>query len=77
MAKSKSYFGNYKMAGIGKVFGGKPSARSRRQSRKDTAEFGGLLLPAVLLAGYFYYKKKQNAPMTETIDASKNVIVQR
>jgi hypothetical protein len=77
MAKSKSYFGDYSMSGIGKVFGGKPSARSRRQSRKDTAEFGGLLLPAILVAGYFMYKKKQNASMTETIDASKNVIVKR
>jgi hypothetical protein len=51
MAK-KSNFGNYSM--IGKVFGGKPSARSRRQKKKDTirswryyvtrACFGGLLL---------------------------------
>jgi hypothetical protein len=77
MAKSKSYFGDYSMSGIGKVFGGKPSARSRRQARKDTAEFGGLLLPAILLAGYFMYKKKKDETATEVVDFNKNAIVKR
>jgi len=75
MAK-KSNFGNYSM--IGKVFGGKPSARSRRQKKKDNLELGGIMLPALVLAGYFFYtKNKKGQTMTETIDPNKNVFVKR
>jgi hypothetical protein len=75
MAK-KSNFGNYSM--IGKVFGGKPSARSRRQKKKDNLELGGIMLPALVLAGYFFYtKSKKGQTMTETITPNNNAIVKR
>lgn len=68
--------GDYSL--IGKVFGGKPSARSRRQKKKDNLELGGLMLPALVLAGYFFYtKSKKGQTMTETIDPNKNAIVSR
>jgi hypothetical protein len=75
MAK-KSNFGNYKM--IGKVFGGKPSAKSRRQKRKDDLFGGSIILPALAVVGYFFYtKNKKGQTMTETIDPNKNTIVSR
>jgi hypothetical protein len=75
MAK-KSNFGNYKM--IGKVFGGKPSAKSRRQKRKDDLFGGSIILPALAVVGYFFYtKNKKGQTMTETIDPNKNVFVKR
>lgn len=75
MAK-KSNFGNYKM--IGKVFGGKPSARSRRQKRKDDLFGGSILVPALAVVGYFLYvKNKKGETMTETFDPNKNVVVKR
>ena len=75
MAK-KSNFGNYSM--IGKVFGGKPSARSRRQKKKDDNYLGGIMLPAIVLAGYFFYtKNKKGQTMTETITPNNNAIVKR
>jgi hypothetical protein len=77
MAK-KSEFGNYTMSGIGKVFGGKSSARSRRQKRKDGLEFGGMLLPALAVVGYFLYvRKSKGESQTETFDPNKNVVVKR
>jgi hypothetical protein len=75
MAK-KSNFGNYSM--IGKVFGGKPSAKSRRQKRKDDLFGGSIILPALAVVGYFLYtKNKKGQTMTETIDPNKNTIVSR
>jgi hypothetical protein len=75
MAK-KSNFGNYKM--IGKVFGGKPSAKSRKQKRKDDLFGGSIILPALAVVGYFFYtKNKKGQTMTETIDPNKNTIVSR
>ena len=75
MAK-KSNFGNYKM--IGKVFGGKPSAKSRKQKRKDDLFGGSIILPALAVVGYFFYtKNKKGQTMTETIDPNKNVFVKR
>jgi hypothetical protein len=75
MAK-KSNFGNYSM--IGKVFGGKPSAKSRRQKRKDDLFGGSIILPALAVVGYFFYtKNKKGQTMTETIDPNKNVFVKR
>jgi hypothetical protein len=72
MAK-KSNFGNYKM--IGKVFGGKPSAKSRRQKRKDDLFGGSIILPALAVVGYFFYtKNKKGQTMTETIDPNKNYV---
>ena len=72
MAK-KSNFGNYSM--IGKVFGGKPSAKSRRQKRKDDLFGGSIILPALAVVGYFFYtKNKKGQTMTETIDPKKNYV---
>lgn len=70
MAKSKSYFGDYTMSG---VFGGKPSARSRKRKQKDFAEFGSLTIPALALVGYMLYKRSKNTPYkpTDTTVASK------
>ena len=75
MAK-KSNFGNYKM--IGKVFGGKPSSKSRKASRRDFLDFGGITLPAIAILGYYFYtKNKKGQTMTETFDPNKNTIVSR
>lgn len=69
-------FGDYSL--IGKVFGGKPSTRSRRQKKKDNLELGGIMLPALVLAGYFFYtKSKKGQTMTETANPNKNAIVSR
>jgi hypothetical protein len=77
MAK-KSEFGNYTMSGIGKVFGGKSSARSRRQKRKDDLFGGSILLPALAVVGYFLYvRKSKGESQTETFDPNKNVVVKR
>jgi hypothetical protein len=63
---------------IGKVFGGKPSAKSRRQKRKDDLFGGSIILPALAVVGYFFYtKNKKGQTMTETIDPNKNVFVKR
>jgi hypothetical protein len=56
----------------------KPSARSRRQKKKDNLELGGIMLPALVLAGYFFYtKSKKGQTMTETITPNNNAIVKR
>lgn len=55
--KSKSYFGDY--SPIGKVFGGKPSARTKRVTRNDYNELAGILIPAMGLIAYFIYSRRQ------------------
>lgn len=75
MAK-KSKFGNYSM--IGKVFGGKSSARSRKATKRDFFDFGGITLPAIAILGYYFYtKNKKGQTMTETINPNTNAIVKR
>lgn len=56
---SKSYFGDYSVKGIGKVFGGKPSARTKRVTRNDYKELAGIMLPAMGIIAYLIYKRGQ------------------
>ena len=56
MAKSKKYFGDYTING---VFGGKPSARSRKATKDDFTQLGGMIIPAIALIGFVLYKRNQ------------------
>lgn len=58
MAKSKRYFGDYTISG---VFGGKPSARSRKATKDDFTQFGGIMLPAIGLIAYLIYKQGEKS----------------
>lgn len=58
MAKSKKYFGDYTISG---VFGGKPSARSRKATKDDFTQLGGMLIPAMGIIAYLIYKQGQKS----------------
>jgi len=63
MAKSKKTFGDYSM--ISGVFGGKPSARSRKATQDDFKQLGGIIVPAIALVGFLMYKRQKSKAIAQ------------